>query len=78
MAFVDGLYDIPTEFDDSNSTVWIVFNEEESGDGENFSIVVSGQVVLADGTIVQAKQVLSNATPAVTFLVTIPPSHCCS
>jgi hypothetical protein len=31
--------------------------------------VVSGQVVLADGTVVRAKQVLSNATPAVTFLV---------
>jgi hypothetical protein len=29
----------------------------------------SGQVVLADGTEIRAKQILSNATPAVTFLV---------
>jgi hypothetical protein len=34
--------------------------------------VVSGQVVLADGTVVRAKQVLSNATPAVTFLKLMP------
>ncbi len=39
--------------------------------------MVSGQVVLADGTVVRAKQVLSNATPAVTFLVinSLLPSH---
>lgn len=29
----------------------------------------SGQVILVDGSEVRAKQVLSNATPAVTFLV---------
>jgi phytoene dehydrogenase-like protein len=33
---------------------------------------LGGQVVLADGTVVRAKQVLSNATPAVTFLKLMP------
>lgn len=33
----------------------------------------SDQVVLANGSVVRAKQVLSNATPAVTFLVRF---HC--
>jgi phytoene dehydrogenase-like protein len=43
---------------------------------ENIERAVTG-VVLADGTVVRAKQVLSNATPAVTFLVinSLLPSH---
>jgi hypothetical protein len=38
---------------------------------ENIERAVTG-VVLADGTVVRAKQVLSNATPAVTFLKLMP------
>lgn len=61
-------------FGDNNEIYYFsVTNRNDAILDCNIFQLKSDQVVLANGSVVRAKQVLSNATPAVTFLVRF---HC--